>query len=480
MLSAQYRALTGTGAFQVTGYITRSSLIPVAGATTATTTELRGYIAANGRFQFSPEWSLTSSLRHASDRTFLRRYDISRDDRLRSTFDLERINANSYFSLSGWSTQTLRVGDKQGLVPIALPVIDYRRRIAAPGIGGKIELQLNTLAITRTSGQDTQRAFAGVKWDLTRITGWGQEVTLTALARGDVYHSSDNLLTTTASYRGLSGWQSRAIATAAVDVKWPFVGKFLNGTQVLTPRFQIVGSPTIKNLAVPNEDARAIDLEDSNLFALNRFPGYDRVEDGVRFTVGVDWKWQAPNWRVSSTIGQSYRLSNKPTLFPDGTGLTSRASDIVGRTEVRFKDIVKLTHRFRLDKDGFAVRRNEFDATVGSERTYFEVGYLRLNRNITTVEDLQGREELRFSGRVAFAKHWSIFGSGVINLTDKAENPLSISDGWQPLRTRFGVAYQDECLELALTWRRDFVATGDARRGNNIQIYFALRNLGIR
>ena len=480
MLSAQYRALTGIGAFQVTGYITRSSLIPVAGATTATTTELRGYIAANGRFQFSPEWSLTSSLRYASDRTFLRRYDISRDDRLRSTFDLERINANSYFSLSGWSTQTLRVGDKQGLVPIALPVIDFRRRIAAPGIGGKIELQLNTLAITRTSGQDTQRAFAGVKWDLTKITGWGQEVTLTALARGDVYHSSDNLLTTTASYRGLSGWQSRAIATAAIDVKWPFVGKFLSGTQVLTPRFQIVGSPTIKNLAVPNEDARAIDLEDSNLFALNRFPGYDRVEDGVRFTIGVDWKWQAPNWRVSSTIGQSYRLSNKPTLFPDGTGLTSRASDIVGRTEVRFKDIVKLTHRFRLDKDGFAVRRNEFDATVGSERTYFEVGYLRLNRDITSVEDLQDREELRFSGRVAFAKHWSIFGSGVINLTDKTEDPRSISDGWQPLRTRVGVAYQDECLELALTWRRDFVETGDARRGNNIQIYFALRNLGIR
>ena len=43
------------------------------------------------------------------------------------------------------------------------------------------------------------------------------------------------------------------------------------GTQVLTPRFQIVASPKVNNLAVPNEDARAIELEDSNLFALNRF-----------------------------------------------------------------------------------------------------------------------------------------------------------------------------------------------------------------
>ncbi len=480
MISAQYRMLTDIGAFQFTGYATRSALIPVSGTGTVQSTEARGYLFGNGRFQFNPNWSLSASVRLASDRTFLRRYDISRDDRLRSTFELERIDASSYLSIAGWATQTLRVGDKQGQVPIALPVVDFRKRMTDPLLGGRVELQFNSLAISRTSGQDTQRAFAGARWDLSRLTPLGQLVTLTALVRGDVYHSSDNLLTTTPSYRGNNGWQGRGIATAALDVKWPFVGSFLKGTQVITPRFQIVASPTIRNLAVPNEDARAIDLEDSNLFALNRFPGYDRIEDGVRFTYGFDWQWQAPGWRINSTIGQSYRLTSKSTLFPDGTGLNDRVSDIVGRTEVRFRDFVKLTHRFRLDKDSLAVRRNEFDATIGSQRTYFELGYLRLNRNITTVEDLQDREELRFSARAAFAKHWSIFASGVVNLTDRNEDPLNTSDGFQPLRTRIGVAYEDECLELALTWRRDFVATGDARRGNTFQIYFALRNLGFR
>lgn len=479
MISAQYRQLTGTGAFQITGYVTRSALIPVGTPGSTTKTDARGYLFANGRFQFDPYWSLNSSIRLSSDRTFLRRYDISRDDRLRSTVELERIADDSYLSIAGWATQTLRVGDSQGQVPIAFPVIDYRKRIKGIA-GGKLELQLNSLAITRTTGQETQRAFAGAKWDLTRMTGMGQLVTLTGLVRGDVYHSSDNALTTTVSYRGDPGWEARAIATAAIDVKWPLVGKFMNGTQVLTPRFQIVASPTIKNLAVPNEDARAIDLEDSNLFALNRFPGYDRIEDGVRFTYGVDWNWQAPGWRINSTVGQSYSLTSKPTLFPDGTGLSSRASDVVGRTEVRFRDFVKLTHRFRLDKDTLGIRRNEFDATVGSARTYAEVGYLRLNRDITTVEDLQDREELRFSARAAINKNWSVFGAGVINLTDRNEDPRNTSDGWQPLRTRLGVAYEDDCLELALTWRRDFVATGDARRGNTFQVYFALRNLGIR
>jgi len=481
MVAARYRALLDQGAFQITGYATRSRRTPVGGAIANTSvTDFRGYLAANGRLQFSPEWSLTASVRAASDRTFLRRYDINRDDRLRSMVDLERIGNTTYFSLSGWATQTMRTGDRQGLVPVALPVLDWRKRVADPVLGGRIELQANSLAITRTAGQDTQRAFARAQWDLTRLLPGGQMFSLTALARGDVYHSDQNLLTTTALYRGNPGWNSRAIAIAAADLKWPLVGRAFGGTQVFTPRFQLVASPPVRNLAVPNEDSRAIDLEDSNLFALNRFPGYDRVEDGVRFTYGFDWQLDRPGWRVRSTLGQSYRLSSQRTIVPSGTGLADRLSDVVGRTEVQFKDLVKVTWRYRLDKDNLAVRRNEFDATIGSSRTYAEIGYLRLNRDITQVEDLQDREELRAAARVGIARNWSVFGSGVVNLTNRNEDPTNTSNGFQPIRTRLGVAYADDCIELALTWRRDYVATGDAGKGNTVQIHFALRNLGFR
>jgi LPS-assembly protein len=149
---------------------------------------------------------------------------------------------------------------------------------------------------------------------------------------------------------------------------------------------------------------------------------------------------------------------------------------------VRFRDFVKFTHRFRLDKDSLAIRRNELDAMVGNQRTYAEVGYLRLNRNIGSgIEDLEDREELRVAGRVAFARYWSLFGSGVFNLTSRSENPALVdADGFEALRTRLGVAYQDDCLELSFTWRRDYVATGDAEKGNTFQLHFALRNLGFR
>ncbi len=481
MVSARWRHLTDKGAYQITGYGTFSDRLTDFTGGQSFQSDPRGSIEGNGRFQFSPDWSFTSSVRLATDRTFLRRYDLSRDDRLRSTVNLERITDRSYLSIAGWATQTLRINADQGQIPLALPAIDYRQRLANRVLGGELQFQANSLALLRNDGQDTQRAFAGAQWDLKRLTRMGQLVTLTALVRGDVYNTNNSDATATASYRGTEGWTARGIATAAIDIEWPFAGAAFGGTQVFKPRLQFVASPKIRNLAVPNEDARAIDLEDSNLFALNRFPGYDRVEDGSRVTWGVDWELQRPGWRVKTTIGQSFRLeAPDPGLFPEGTGLSERVSDFVGRTEIRFRNLINLTHRFRLDKDDLTIRRNEIDAAIGSRRTYLEVGYLRLDRNIQTVEDLNDREELRVAARIAIGRKWSVFGSGVFNLTNADEDPIFQPDGFEPIRTRFGVAYQDDCLEFGATWRRDFIDAGDARRGNAFQLFFALRNLGFR
>lgn len=492
MASVEYRALTSKGAYQITGYATASERIPIYGSDIDTQGEkaFRGYIFANGKFQLDDKWSVTASIRRATDRTFLRRYDISRDDRLRSLVDIERIDTDSYLSIAGYATQTMQSTRDQGQIPIAAPVVDYRHRFDDGLLGGKIDTRLNTYALTRDDGQDTQRAIASAQWSLKRITSMGQVVTFTGLLRGDLYHSDENYETSTLLYRGEPGWKTRALPLAAVDVEWPFAGEVFGGTQVLTPRVQIVASPTVPNLSIPNEDSRAIELETSNLFALNRFPGDDRIEDGARFTYGFDWRFERPRWRINSTFGQSVRLDSKPTLLPDGTGLSGKVSDFVARTEVRYRDFVNFIHRIRLDKDSLAVRRNEFDAVIGNNRTYAEIGYTKLNRNIFTtdlpddsetgrVEDLRDREEVRAAGRVAFANYWSLFGSAVVNLTSATDDPLYGSDGFQPLRTRLGAAYEDDCLQIAFTWRRDYIENGDARRGNSFLIRFALKNIGV-
>ncbi|MDQ4088008.1 MAG: LPS assembly protein LptD, partial [Pseudomonadota bacterium] len=481
MLEGEYRHLTRLGPFQVRGYITHGSRLLVDPLPTEPDRDrgIRAYLEGNGRFQLNPRWSVTASARYVTDRTFLRRYDISRDDRLRSVVDFERITEDSYISLAGWAFQGLRVTDVAGQQPVALPAIDARWRLHDPWLGGRFELQANSLSILRTEGQDSQRAFASARWERRDITALGQELILTAYGRGDVYRANDTELTQTLIYRGEEGWNARFIGALAADLRWPLVGAFLNGTQRLTPRVQLVASPPTENLDVPNEDARAVELEDSNLFALNRFPGYDRWEDGVRVTYGADWAADLPGIAIRTNIGQSYRLSRRETILPPGTGLSGRLSDFVGRTSVRVGRRFSFVHRFRLDRDNFAFRRNEIDATVGGRQTYATVGYTRLDRDIDTgIEDLRDREELRFAGRVRFQRYWSVFGSAVIDLTNRSEDPFSLSDGFDPVRHRLGVLYDDDCIELGVTWRRDYETTGDARRGNTFLIRVALKNLG--
>jgi LPS-assembly protein len=481
LFQTKFRTFEKKGALEIGAYATYSSRISTAsGASSNASRVFRGYLDGAGKFQLDPNWSVSGSLRLVSDRTFLRRYGISDDDNLRSTINAERIDSKSYFSLSGWAVQTLRVGARQGLTPIALPALDYRLRLDNPILGGKVQLQANSLAITRTQGQDTQRAFASARWDLRTITKLGQDLSFTVLGRGDVYHSAENSATVTQVYRGDSGWQARGIVAAVADVRWPFAGKLFGGSQILTPRVQFVAAPSVSNLRIPNEDSRSVDLEDSNLFALNRFPGYDRFEDNYRMTLGADWSFRGKDIAIDSNVGQSFRLSNRASIFPDGTGLSEKVSDFVGRTEVRFKDFIKLNHRFRLDKDNLAIRRNEIDATIGTKGTYASIGYLKLNRNIgPTIEDLADREEIRLAGRAKIARYWSVFGSAIVDLTGVHEDPLSTADGFTQVRHRLGIAYDDDCLSIGFTWRRDYQDTGDARRGNSYLFRLAFRNLGV-
>jgi LPS-assembly protein len=479
-LEVEYRALNSEGAYRLGGMITYGSRLPATSTIGAQPNrEIRGYIDMSGRFQPDSLWTLSGSILAATDKTFRRRYDISDSDRLRSTLSAERITADSYLSIAGWATQTLRVDDNQKMQPLALPAIDYRRRLTDPLLGGRIELQANSLALIRSAGQDTERAFAGIRWDLRKYTPLGQEVTLTLYGRGDIYHTDETGDTLTAIYRGTEGWSKRAIGSASIDMKWPFVGSLLGGLQRITPHLQVVASPHISNLRIPNEDARSVDLEDSNLFALNRFPGYDRWEDSSRVTYGFEWAYQRPAFSFESVIGQSYRLTRRPTILPEGTGLSGRFSDIVGRATIRYRDFVSITDRFRLDKDSGSIRRNEITATIGSRKTYVFASYLRLNRDIDpTIEDLRDREEVQLAARIQFARYWSLFGSTIVDLTDKREDPTSTADGYEPVRHRIELLYEDDCIQVGISWRRDYIPTGDARAGNRYLFRLALKNLG--
>ena len=437
----------------------------------------RGYFEANGRLQHSPEWRSTFAVRLTTDDTFNRRYGLDYDDTLRSTYNLERFRSDSYLSISGWFFQGLRLAVTPGNTPLALPLIDYRWDPAAPILGGHLTIAANSLNLYRSQGQDLRRVFSFVQWQRSLITPLGQRVMLTGLVRGDLYDTSDSALATLPAYAGTNGLRGRIIPAAAIDVVWPFAGPLYGGDQTITPRMQIVASPRGRNSGIPNEDSRAVDLEDVNLFSLNRFPGYDRWEGGSRLTYGIEYSYVRPRFSLRTQLGQSYRLDDSSSEFPTGTGLSGRLSDIVGRTTLKYGRFFELTHRFRLDKSSLLVRRNEFDIAVGTNRNYVTVAYVKLNRNII-VEDLRDLEEVRLGARVAFATYWSAFGSTIIDLTSRREEPASMSDGFSPVRHRIGVQYEDECFRFGIAWRRDYRSDRDFRAGSTYLLTLAFKNLG--
>ena len=478
VIELKYRDLTSLGAFQIGGFLTYGRIDQTdVSATEPGPRSLRGYFDANGKWQLDPYWSITTSLRIASDKTVTRRYDITNDDRLRNVINVERISSGSYISIAGWVFEGLRVDDKQKQIPIALPAIDARFRPGEIG-GGQLEIDANSLAITRIDGQDTQRAFVSAQWDLRKLTPWGQQLTFTAFGRGDVYHTDQAQDTAVAIYSGTNGWHARAIGALAVDVQWPFIGSLFGGVQRLVPRVQVVLTPESPNLDIPNEDSRSVDLEDGNLFALNRFPGYDRWEDASRITYGLDWSLDRNNVSIDSTIGESYRFGKLRDIFPQGTGLTGQFSDIVGRVRFRYGRFIEFTERYRIDPNSLAVRRNDIDLTVGTTQTYAQIGYLKLNRNIDpTIEDLRDREELRLAARILITRYWSIFGASIIDLTNKGEDPTSTANGWQPVRNRIGIQYEDDCLQLGVSWRRDYEQIGTFRKGSTFAVHLALKGV---
>ncbi|MGB7404223.1 MAG: LPS assembly protein LptD [Pacificimonas sp.] len=481
-LGAEYRQLTSLGPVQVGGIVTVSDVQenrvgedgPV-----SIGDELRYYVYGNGTLQHSSNWRSTFGIRVTSDDTFLRRYDISRDDNLRNFYRAERTDTNSYFSMEGWAFQGLRSTDDQGLIPVALPIVDFRYDPQDRLAGGRLTLDASSAIVTRFDGMDNYRLSAGAEWNRSLITPFGQRITATAMARTDLYRTEDASAAEFDIYAGENGWHARAIPALALNAEWPLVGPAFGGSQTFVPRVQLSASPTGLNDDIPNEDSRAVDLDTTNLFDISRFPGHDRWEGGARITYGATWTLNRPRFELESEFGQSYRLDDQPILFPKGIGLDSNFSDFVGRNTLRIGRRFDLTHSFRLDKDTLDFRRNEIDLTIGGRRDYLRLGHLQLDRDIG-IEDLADREEVRAGGRLQLARHWSAYGSIIIDLTDEAEDPLSTSDGFEPIRHRIGVTYEDECFRFGLRWKRDYVSDRDFERGNSFSFSVALKTLGGR
>ena len=152
-IEAKYRQLDSWGAFQVGGFLTYGTIESVDPDVTSDAQGLPRLFRSQRQGQLDPAWSITTSLRAASDKTITRRYDITNDDRLRNVRQ-RRADQPEFLHLD--RRLGIRRAARRGRPAEADPDRPARDRCALPHGGScsaeSSQIQANSLSIIRHRG----------------------------------------------------------------------------------------------------------------------------------------------------------------------------------------------------------------------------------------------------------------------------------------------------------------------------------------
>ena len=410
-------------------------------------------------------WHIGYDAQLTSNDTYLKRYNISSLDRLNNDLFLEGLDGRSRFAITGFYFQGLRLTDNEDFFPIVLPLIEYTYVPEHDVLGGQFRFEVNTAAVTRHMGPNSQRATAEAHWRSPLVTDNGQLFTFEADIRGDLYRVTNNDLIDFPNIPVKAHYISRGLPYIALDWRWPFVTG--GGEQITSllfePIMQFIAAPYGGNPSgIPNEDSSDFELDDNNIFSFERMPGYDLVETGPRANVGFRTVAYFPSGSVEVLLGDALRLKPDP-IFAPGSGVDGKTSDIVGRFTIKFPPHFSLTHRVDIDQSDGSIRRNEVyvDGTWG--RSTFEVSYLRLAQQVAAL-GLDSREEINGEATVGLFDHWAVFAGARRDL----ENDRMLND-------EFGIGYDDECLGVSIAYERNYTSDRDLPPSTSVLFHFNLK-----
>ena len=391
----------------------------------------------------------------------------------RSFFDARTIY---YLSFSG----------NQDKVPVIYPVIDYNNVINRPIFGGEVSYKTNftnlsretaafdpitTLANTaslctttsadplaRTPSQCLLRGFPGTYTRLTAEAQWrksftdpfGQIWTPFAILRADAINSSVSNQPGVSNFLPVGDTQAlRPMPAVGLEYRYPFINVQPWGTTTIEPIAQIIARPNETYAGkLPNEDAQSMVFDASNLFAVDKFSGYDRVEGGGRANVGVQATTQFDRGgSVNVLFGQSYQLYGLNSYaVQDATntgldsGLQNTRSDYVGRINYSPNRTYTFSVRSRVDEATLNVNRFEAEGRAAFDR--WSVGMIYGNYAAQPeLGYLTRREGLLGSASIKVASNWVVSGSARWDLEANKLNQYIV-----------GAGYVDDCFVLAANY----------------------------
>ncbi len=340
---------------------------------------LEGDVFANGRFNYDDNWRWGFDIQRATSAQFLRDYRInSRGDLLTSSAFVEGFGVGAWTRVDVSARQAVTTTIKQNRLPYALPRYQYSFFGEPDALGGRLRFDTVNFNIVRPVGTNTQRLGGTLAWErpFTGLVGERYKLTLQTVAAG---YTASSLDQNPNYYTRTSTQVARIHPQVALEVRWPVArdaGAW--GTQIIEPIAQVIAGPQgggNRNQRIPNEDSLDFEFTDQNLFQLNKFPGIDRVEGGLRANLGLRGSWTIGGLGIEGLVGQSFR-ARKDDTFPVGSGLEGRKSDYVARATVTPATWLDVTARTRLDRNRFTPRFADLQATTGTANFRVGGGYI--------------------------------------------------------------------------------------------------------
>lgn len=418
-----------------------------------------GHIEGHGLFDLPNDvkWGFDGTA--STDNGFLRRFEISDDDRLTSELFLRRYRSDGYFDLSTVYFQSLRDNEPSGQIPFVLPDFDSRQDVGKPVLGGTLAFFASSAVLLRGEGLDTGRLSFGADWEREEILDSGLVLRAFAEARGDAYLFDD--------FTGVgNATEFRFAPVAGIEARFPLIND-AGGTvtHVIEPVAQAVFSPYGVSNDVPNEDSQVTEFDEKNLFDISRFSGVDRFEEGPRINLGMRYELNAPDGlNFHASAGQVFRFRDADE-FSDGSGLSGKTSDWVGSWSASYDPYVTVRQRLRIG-DAFSVNRNEFAGELHVGRLDLEAGYVFLEAD-PSVNAPDDREELASRATFRLDRNWSVSG--------RMRRDLQIDDF---VEFGGGLTFANECCRIDLFVRRTFTESDDNPSGTSVGVQVRLFTLG--
>ena len=483
VLAGEYRQLVPEGRFDFGGSVTYGTAAEKVEGQPPEGDAIRGHGIGTGRFQLEDGYGWGYDVFFASDQTYLQRYGFSNENVLENRLFADRVWDRNYASLSAFGFQGLRPFDVQDQIPIAAPVAQLAWIGEPMRYGSRFTLDGLVRALTRTEGLDDRLVSAKGGFELPGVGPIGDRYFARFGLRGDFYHTDGDTVTLLDNGTNTTG---RVVPRATFGWSWPLIGDRIGetvqdplgeGTLGATPLIEPIVTATfapndLNDLDIPNEDSRDVELDDTNVFEADRFPGIDRVESGGHISYGLRFGlFGDRGGQLNALFGQSYRLYGSDDLFfGTSSGLNQDFSDFVGGLNLEPAQWLRLGYRFRLDADSLSLERNELESRFGLDPVLFDINYLSLNDDpdvLQELDDLRAREEIRAGVLVRLNRAFAVRAQTRRNL-----------EASQTIANNFGLIYRNPCLLLVAGFEQRFTQNRDASDVSILTVRVALTNLG--